>query len=152
MDSLQLVNSFNHWISYPSYISIIIDKYQFDLLLWTIWKPVGIIIRNIWKNNKLSKAPASYDIPHIMVRNKNPYCIPSNPYLLLVPKHQPRNWVVEMPSVRFSTCDGKAEIVKYNHIERQNFRISSYIPIFSWLKSFCIYIYMYVCMYVCMWL
>ena len=31
-----------------------------DLLLWKIWKSVGIIVPNIWKNKKCSEPPTSY--------------------------------------------------------------------------------------------
>ena len=35
------------------------------LPLWKIWKSVGIIIPNIWKNKTCSKPPTSYQLPII---------------------------------------------------------------------------------------
>ena len=32
-----------------------------DLPLWKIWKSVGIVILNIWKNNKCSKPPTKQE-------------------------------------------------------------------------------------------
>ena len=33
--------------------------------LWKIWKSVGMILPNIWKNKKCSKPPTSYSVAHI---------------------------------------------------------------------------------------